>query len=454
MKILVSISDQVWGGKHRYMVDAITGMLADGHRVLPVVEEGGKVVAELERRGLPCIAVPPFATDPAAAAAALAPILSAPGEIDVVCVTGRHDAAAVRQALSEGDADPMVVFYRHSAFPLDDDGDAQRLLRRADLVISTSWEQADRQFGSSAKLSGDVVVIPSAVEREFIDLVAGLDARSVRSDLSIGEDTFVFTVPARLSWEKGVDRVVRAMPKVGDPTEEAVLLVVGDGPERSKLEELVTELDLSDRVIFTGHVTDMAPILAASDAVVLASIVPETGPLALKEAMGAGKPVVASRTGGIPEFITNGVSGLLVEDDDELVHAMNMLLADPARSGQLGRHAQEAILCGHLQEHRRCHLMRCLDRQAIRSLPLENILPELRWSDVRVRREKETGFVFVPATSQISELSLSCYRSVEAAVAADNPMALLDLTADQVRDVTGLLYDMGALVPNREGARL
>jgi len=445
MKILVTVSDRVWGGKHRYMLDVVQGLRTAGHSVRVMAERDGMAAAEFARLDFDVVTVASFADDRSAAVAAIAANVGEPYGPDIVCVTGRHDAAAMNVALSGAVGDLMVVFYRHSAFPLAEEGDAQELLSRADLVVATSNEQLERQFGGS-DARRQSVVITSAVDRRFVDAVRAMDPTDARADFGIAEDAFVFTVLARLSWEKGIERAVRAMAHVGESADETTLLIVGDGPERDRLAELARDLDLTDRVRFLGHVTDVAPVLAATDAVLLTSTVPETGPLALKEAMGAAKPVIASRTGGIPEFIVDGVSGLLVSDDEKLVAAMNALWCDPVRAADLGRAAQETILGGHLLEHRMRYLNECLNRKAIRSFPLADVLAEFTWGRVRWRDEKDSGFVFVPSTSAISELSLSVYRPLKTVLAQQTPAALAQLPIPNVRELAEHLYDMGALV--------
>ncbi|WP_327347359.1 glycosyltransferase [Streptomyces europaeiscabiei] len=448
MKILVTISDQVWGGKHRYMLDTVQGLRTAGHTVRVVVEQGGMAAAEFERSGFDVAVVAPFADDPSSCAAVLTEHLCGQDGPDAVCVTGRHDAAVMNIVRSGMGREPMIVFYRHSAFPLAEEGDARELLDRADLVVATSVEQLERQFGGTEAWSRSVV-ITSGIDRRFLDEVSVIDTIAARAALGIADDSFVFTVLARLSWEKGVDRAIRAMERVGESVDETTLLIAGDGPERERLEKLARDLDLTDRIRFLGHITDVAPVLAASDAVLLTSVVEETGPLALKEAMAAAKPVIASRTGGIPEFIADGVSGFLVSDDKELIDVMNNLWCDPVRAATVGRAAQEAVLGGHLLEHRLRYLDECLNRHAIRRFPLEDVLAEFSWSAVRWRDERESGFVFVPSTSAISELPLSVYQPLKT-VLTQHPVALAQLAVPDVRELAEHLFDMGALVRSRQ----
>jgi glycosyltransferase involved in cell wall biosynthesis len=451
VNILVTVSDQIWGGKHQYMFDVIQALREAGHSCLPVAESGSRMAARLSQAGIQVAVVPPFATEQEDATAAVRELLAERFAANVICVTGRHDAAAIHLARPDLPSSVMLVLFRHSAFPIDGPTPAGQAVSRADLIIATSFDQAERQFGYGQPQAANVDVVLSAVSQSFIDRCRRVDIRMARESLGVG-DAFVFTVMARLDWVKGVDRVVRAMARVDAADHEVVLVVAGDGPLRGELEDLAASLGVSGRVRFAGHRSDIETVLAATDVAVLASVAGETGPLALKEAMAAGKPVIASSIPGIPEFVTDGVNGLLVSDDDQLVAAMRRLGQDPVLAAEIGQGAQESIRSGHMLAPRMRYLLALLDRQAIQTLPLEAVLAGFSWGKVRWRRERETGFLFVPRTSEITEIPARVYAVITDALERGTPAGLAGLPAEEARSMTGLLYDMGALVRSRPSA--
>ncbi|MFZ5869427.1 MAG: glycosyltransferase family 4 protein [Actinomycetota bacterium] len=134
----------------------------------------------------------------------------------------------------------------------------------------------------------------------------------------------------RLAVAKRPDLLVEAFGRVDG---EASLVVVGDGPLRERVEALARRSPASDRITFTGFVDhDCVPgVLASLDVLVLPSDYEELGSV-LTEAMAAGLPVVATRVGGIPEVVEDGVTGLLVPpgDVEALADAVEKLVADPA----------------------------------------------------------------------------------------------------------------------------
>jgi glycosyltransferase involved in cell wall biosynthesis len=160
----------------------------------------------------------------------------------------------------------------------------------------------------------------------------------------------------RLVANKGCDVLLRALSHLAPPSR---VVIVGDGPERSALENLVKALDLTDRVIFTGW---MKPEIVSDQidrcrVLAVPSLWPEPFGLVVLEAYAAGRPVVASRSGGLSDLVLPGTTGELVEPGNsvDLADALRPYLADPERTrshGEEGRQfAQNRFaLEGHLDQ--------------------------------------------------------------------------------------------------------
>ena len=125
------------------------------------------------------------------------------------------------------------------------------------------------------------------------------------------------------------------------------VLVVGEGPAEENLRALSAQWGIAPRVVFSGMRRDIPQLLSMLDIFVLPSLYEGFG-IAILEAMAAGKPVVASRVGGIPEFVVSGESGLLVHPGDSiaLAAAIRQLLAQPEQAKAMGRRGQE-----HVRKH-------------------------------------------------------------------------------------------------------
>jgi glycosyltransferase involved in cell wall biosynthesis len=153
----------------------------------------------------------------------------------------------------------------------------------------------------------------------------------VRHSLGVGEE-FVIIAVAHLIKEKGIDVAIRALASLAG---EAVLWIVGEGPERGSLEAMARDLRVERRVRFLGPRSRVEPFFQSADCFVCPSRWAEAAGLVNLEAMSCGLPVVASHVGGIPEFVVPGETGFLCTPGDAQEFADR--LRDLLDSGQLRR---------------------------------------------------------------------------------------------------------------------
>jgi glycosyltransferase involved in cell wall biosynthesis len=151
-------------------------------------------------------------------------------------------------------------------------------------------------------------------------------------------------VPRRLFHKNGVEFLVRAMPYiVGRSDAEAVL--VGDGPERERLEGLARELGVAERVSFLGkrRNDEMPGILSSGDLAIFPSLMEATSVAAL-ESMACELPVAASRVGGLPEIVDDEVGGLFEPADPRALADVVVRLLDSGRLEEMGRRARARVV--------------------------------------------------------------------------------------------------------------
>jgi glycosyltransferase involved in cell wall biosynthesis len=148
----------------------------------------------------------------------------------------------------------------------------------------------------------------------------------------------------RLSAEKGFDLLIRAVHQLQRDGLVVDLVVVGEGDERPRLEALVAELALGDRVRLLGYRSDLPDWYEAMDAFALSSL-REGLPNVLLEAMALETPVVATRIAGVPRLVRHEENGLLVEPGsvEELTGALGRLLRDPALRDRLARAGRRSV---------------------------------------------------------------------------------------------------------------
>jgi glycosyltransferase involved in cell wall biosynthesis len=184
-------------------------------------------------------------------------------------------------------------------------------------------------------------VIPNGIDIDLLAAAAqaagGRDG--VRHALGLADHHIVVACVGEVGWRKGQEILLTTAARLRARHPEAVFLIAGEGAGREDLEHRARREGLLDVVRFLGFRDDVPGLLAASDLLVLPSR-SEGFPNTLLEGMALGVPVVATRADGIPELVVDGVTGALVDIDDETRFTAEVarLLADPA----LRRHRGDA----------------------------------------------------------------------------------------------------------------
>jgi glycosyltransferase involved in cell wall biosynthesis len=205
----------------------------------------------------------------------------------------------------------------------------RRHVRRADRVITTSAYSAGRiaKFYGVDRLK--IVVVP-----ELIDLDRW---RRELSESPCEEGPPRILTVAHLYPRKGVDTLLRAFAKIST---DAVLRIVGAGPESERLEHLATTLGITDRVRFLGHLPFASLVAEYRNATLFVLPTEQEGfGIVFLEAMASSLPIVATRVAAVPEVVSDGMTALLIEPGDEstLAQMLETLLGDSALRERLGR---------------------------------------------------------------------------------------------------------------------
>ncbi len=238
---------------------------------------------------------------------------------------------------------PTVLHWRVAApvrFPL----------KFVDAVIAVSYAAAQQVLKGGVPTE-KVVVVRSCIDTKFFEPTDGA-REQMREHWEIKSDEFVIAAAGRLVKGKGYDVLLRALSQL-PPSDRPLLLLAGDGSERQQLENLSTELGISEQVRFLDFQTDVRPVLWAADVFVhVPTNFPEGTPNAILEAMASGLPVIASKVGGIPEVVRDNETGLIVppRDQESLAEAIKKLQQDKPLREQLGKQAQAWV-----QEHHDTH---------------------------------------------------------------------------------------------------
>jgi len=185
----------------------------------------------------------------------------------------------------------------------------------------------------------DISVVPNFVDS---DAFSPAPHEAVEN---LGDRQIVIAHVSNFRPVKRVQDLVAAMEIVVKEAEDAQLILVGDGPERQRVELLVDKLGLRRNVLLTGYRRDVVDFLRCSDTLVLCSEI-ESAPLTLLEGMSSGLPVIATGVGGVPEIVADGRNGFLVppKSPGALAEKILELASDKELRLRMGEEARRTVL--------------------------------------------------------------------------------------------------------------
>ena len=283
--------------------------------------------------------------------------------------TAKAGALARAAALAAGDARPPIVvhtFHGHVLKGYFGRGRTaffkqveRNLARYADVLIAVSPEVRDELVEHGIAPAGKFTVIRLGIplEDRLGDATVDLDYRSL---YGIPSDAFVVGWVGRMTGVKDTDAVLEILRATRERGVDAVLCLVGDGPDRVSLEQVAHDLGIARSTYFVGYQTDVAGYYRLFDAFVLPSV-NEGTPVSAIEALASGIPVVATRVGGVPDVVTEGVDGFLVAPRDTEGAADR--LAELARDPELRRRLGEAGRAGMRERYSVERLVADVDRR-------------------------------------------------------------------------------------------
>ena len=334
-----------WRGGQSQILLLLRGLYERGHAAELIAVRGSPLAKRARTANIYVHSVPRSAARLRAATKIRSAL--ADGRIEVVHVNEPHALTAAWLA-GAGRLVPLVNS-RRVAYPL-----GKSWLSRA-RYLSAARILAVSQFVKKS-------IVESGISEERIEVVyegvkvhngpSAAQRSQARKRWGVGEQEILFGCVGYLLPEKGQEFAVRAMPEVRAKFPRARLLLAGDGPCRGQLEKLARELGVADAVIFAGFVEDIAQVYRALDVFVFPSLAEPLG-TSLLAAMGWGLPVVAVASGGVPEYVEDGVSGLLVERAEHalIARAMIRVLEEAGLSGLLGLGARERIASRLTADH-------------------------------------------------------------------------------------------------------
>lgn len=341
MKILQISSARSMGGGERHLADLVRGLARRGHDLF-VAHRPGSPLGEEISSFVPTeniIKIPLRNSLDLRSALALTRF-ARERSVDLIHAHLARDYSLAAYA-SRRARTPRLVLTRHVLFPL---GRIHKLLLKdASRVIAVSGTVA-RSLRASRVFDEDLIrVVHNGVDVERYERAAAaatIERESIRRSLGVRSRFLIGTV-GELSAVKGQEDFVRAASIVARGNEETEFLIVGEdasraGETRARIERLIVELGLEERVHLLGRRADVAEILASLDLFVSSSRSEAFG-LAIAEASAAGAPVVATASGGAQEIIEDEETGRIVPvgDVEAMASVVLEMLEDEAQRARI-----------------------------------------------------------------------------------------------------------------------
>jgi len=349
-KILFVITKSNWGGAQRYVFDVAAGL--DRERFEPVVALGGTGLASaapgllkerLETAGVRTVVVESFMRD-----ISVRKEFSALRELIELFKRERPDVVHLNSSKAGGlgalaarlAGVKRIVFTSHGLAWNEDRNAVSKvfiyLASRFTFLLChkviTITKENQKRVPRSVLIHNGISPAPMMLKED------------ARTALNIPQDALAIGALGELTWNKGYHQLLRAAQILKRAGKQFVLVIMGEGEERTFLETLIAEEGLEDTVMLAGFVQDGARYLRAFDIFALSSV-KEGLPYVLMEAGHAGLPSVATDVGGVRDIVGDGISGLLVKPKNEhdLAEKLGKLIDDEALRAKFGQALQKRV---------------------------------------------------------------------------------------------------------------
>jgi glycosyltransferase involved in cell wall biosynthesis len=378
MRVLHTIPGRNWGGMEHRTLEQVRWLVEHGHAVWLAAPPDGEPFRRALEMGLPVV---PMVFDRPWRMATVMSLrrFVRDNRVDVIDVHVTRDAKAAMACLDLC----AVVRSRHVNQPLTASL-ARRLQWRlgADHVITVAEITRHTLVETGLADSRRSTAIGGWADERFFVPPDPAARAAVRAELGLADGVPALLCVGMLRPDKGQDHLLRALGLLAARGRHPVCLLAGSATAESAgyeagLKALAEQVGIAERVRFLGYRDDVARLLQAADVVVIPSLT-EAQPRVAVQAFAIGRPVVATRVGGVPEIVKDGATGWLVPPADaaSLADALDRVFADPAAAAGIAAGARSLAEQAMRFDHR---MKQTLDtyHTAIRRAH-ERVLPRLK----------------------------------------------------------------------------
>jgi glycosyltransferase involved in cell wall biosynthesis len=331
-----------WGGQEIRVLTEAQGMIERGHRVTLLCPSESNIYRQAPAYGIPTVAMP-IAQKRLRGLLALRAWLKNRPDIDVINSHSSTDAWLTALACVSLKSRPPVVRTRHVSTPVRKGSATRWLYQDATSHIVTTGEALRTRLIQENRFDpARITSVPTGID--LARFTPG-QRSSARRTLDLDPEAVLIGSVATLRIWKGHRYLIQAMTSL---PANVCLVIVGDGPQRTNLEQQANTLGLAGRVLFAGQQQDVVPWLQAFDIFVLPSYQNEGVPQAILQAMAVGLPVIACPIGSVGEVVEHETTGLLVtpQNSEALVLALRRWLEQAGERQRLGQAGRQKALAG------------------------------------------------------------------------------------------------------------
>ena len=329
-----------WRGGQRQSLFLVQELRRKGFPVFFIVQPGSPLYDKASEAGLPLLP------------------LKIRSEVDILAVLRLsylmrrrdcrlahfHDAhsVAVGSAAASMAKVPLRIISRRVDFPLKKNYfSRKKYLSQIDAVVAISGG-VKKVLIEGGLPPGVIEVIPSGID--FTPYKEAMSSDYLRREFGFADDDFLVGIVAHLADHKGHKYLIRAAKILKEQTSKIKIIIVGEGPLKMELTKEAKDSGVEDFVFFLGFRDDVPRILSSLDLFVLSSYLEGMG-TSIMDAMACRLPVVATRTGGIPEVVKHRETGILVppRNPSSLAKAILKLYKDPELSRRLGERGYRVV---------------------------------------------------------------------------------------------------------------
>jgi len=342
LTVLHTESSAGWGGQENRTLYECLGLKRLGARPIILARPESKLLERARAAGIEVRSHRLSSNRDLSAILYMLRIIKEEG-VDVVSTHSGDDSLLGALAGRLSSRKPAIVRTRHLSLPITSKATYSLLPH---MVVTVSESVRDYLVNGKGIRAGKVVSIPTGVDLKRFD--PSTTQETLKPGLGLKDGALVVGTVAILRRKKGHHILLEAIPGILREVPEAVFVIAGNGPQRDALEKRIGELGVGESVKMLGLRNDIPGVLKGLDLFVLPTLQEALG-TSILEASAMGKAVVATRVGGVPEAVRDGVTGLLVppEDPEGLKAAVVRLLRDNDLRKNMGEAGRRMVVDGY-----------------------------------------------------------------------------------------------------------